>query len=123
MRYGWLIVGILFLSGCATLPAAPPNEEEGVSIPLPYRQAFEEVVHLLESKGYRISLADKNAGIIETTPKRVSDEKGEVHHNVLLSLLLRGDRRETTAYLRVIVTSDAPDERKRMIDALKSLSP
>lgn len=122
MRYGWLIVGILLLSSCASMPVTPAEEEEGVSIQLPYRQAFERVVNLLESRGYKIALADKNAGIIETVPKRVSGEEGEVHHSVLLSLLLRGDRRETTVYLRVIVTSDDPDERKRMIDSLKSLS-
>ncbi len=122
MKYGWLIVGILLLSSCANMPVTPTEEEEGVTIQLPYRQAFEEVVNLLESKGYKIALADKNAGIIETVPKRVAGEEGAVHHNVLLSLLLRGDRRETTVYLRVIVNSDYPDERKRIIDSLKSLS-
>ncbi len=122
MKYGWLIVGILLLSSCASMPVTPTEEEEGVTIQLPYRQAFEEVVNLLESRGYKIALADKNAGIIETVPKRVSGEEGAVHHNVLLSLLLRGDRRETTVYLRVIVNSDYPDERKRIIDSLKSLS-
>ncbi|MCI0529693.1 MAG: hypothetical protein L0Y56_19805 [Nitrospira sp.] len=122
MKYGWLIVGILVLASCASMPVTPAEEEEGVAIQLPYRQAFEKVVNLLKSRGYTIALADKNAGIIETAPKRVSGEEGAVHHNVLFSLLLRGDHRETTAYLRVIVTSDIPDEKKRIIDSLKTLS-
>jgi len=122
VKYAWLIVGILLLASCASMPVTPTEEEGGISIQFPYGKAFEKVVNLLESRGYTIALADKNAGIIETAPKRVSGEEGAVHHNVLISLLLRGDHRETTAYLRVIVTSDVPDEKKRIIDSLKSLS-
>ncbi len=123
MKYAWWIVGVLLLSGCASMPVTPVEEEEGISIQLPYGKAFEKVRDLLESRGYTIALADKRAGIIETVPKRAQGEEGAIHHNVLFSLLLRGDRTETTVYLRVIVTSDDPDERKKIIDSIKGLSP
>lgn len=123
MRYGWWMVGILLLSSCLSIPEPAIEEEEGISIQLPYSKAFEKIVNLLESEGYNIALADKGVGIIETVPRQVPGEEGSIHHNALLSLLLRGNHSETTVYLRVIVTSDYPDERKKMIESLKSLSP
>jgi hypothetical protein len=99
------------------------TEEEGIPVQLSYGNAFDKIVQHLESQGYTIAIADKRLGLIETHPKRVPGEEGKVHHQSLLSFLLRGDRNQTTVYLRVIVTSDYPDEEKKIIESLKSLSP
>lgn len=118
----WLVISVL-LAGCVSTPTLRIPEEEGATIRLPYRVAFQRVLELLESQGYTIALADEAAGIIETLPQRVPDESGAVRHQALLSFLLRGDRNTTTVYLRVIVTADYPEKRQEMMDALEGLSP
>ena len=125
VKYRLWVVGMtmILLSGCASMPTPATVGEEGIPIQLSYGRAFDKVIDLLESRGYTIALADKGTGIVETVPKRVPGENGAIHHNVLLSLLLRGGWAQTTVYLRVIVSSDYPDERKEITDSLKGLSP
>lgn len=121
-RFVWLI-GVLLLAGCVTVPRSAPPEEEGVTVRLPYARAFERLVQLLESQGYNIAIADQRVGIIETLPKQVEGGERGIQHRVLLSFLLRGDRIETLIYTRVIVTSDYPAEREKILEAIKGLSP
>lgn len=120
----WIAATVLsIIYGCVAPQAYSPPTEDSVTVQLSYRVTFERLVDHLKAQGYTIAIADQNLGIIETAPQRVAGEQGSVHHKAMLSFLLQGGRSATTVYLRVIVTSDAPEEREKLFEVLKGLSP
>jgi hypothetical protein len=122
LRFGWVFIVLGLSWGCVGLPSPELDEEGGILIRMPYGQAFERIVNLLESREYTIAMADKRTGIIETHPKAVQDEEGPIHHKSLVSILVHGDRVQSIAYLRLIVVSDYDEERERLFESLKRLA-
>ncbi|HEX9757435.1 MAG TPA: hypothetical protein VGB26_06495 [Nitrospiria bacterium] len=123
MRVFGVCLGIFLLVGCMGPSRIPPGTDEGIEINLSYQMAFQELKSMLQTRGYTVSIADERVGIIETLPKLMAENPGSIQHKVLLSFLLRGDSTRTTVYMRFIVTSDVPEERKKFKEMLKGLSP
>ena len=123
MKVFVFILGGLLLNGCASRGFVPTPLQEGLTLNLSYGMAFERVKGVLQEGGYTLSLADEQAGIIETLPKNIPGEEGGIEHKVLISILIRGDRSSSTVYMRLIVTSDHPGERQTILEKLKALSP